>query len=276
MEFITQKFETITVDGQGNPVNKFQSTARVFIEHLDQQILLEMVHIPGGIFRMGSPGRQGYEDEHPQHVVSVAPFWLGKQPVTQEQWQTVMKKLPPCRFKGSRLPVDNVSWDDARLFCIRLSRKTGHAYRLPAEAEWEYACRAGSTSPFHFGDTLTTDLANYVGEHIFLAEPKGIYRHVPTEAGSFPPNAFGLFDMHGNVWEWCADAWHDDYQGAPPNSSIWDSEDKKAPRVLRGGSWHEIPGNCRSATRLKMGAGEREDFFGLRVALQMDSSDSNL
>ena len=270
MDIITHSFETIIIDGQGQPVSQVQSSARVFIEHLDAQVRLEMAFIPGGIFRMGSPGQQGYEDEHPQHIVSVAPFWLGRQTVTQEQWLTVMKKLPPCRFKGAHLPVDNVSAEDARQLCSRLAKKTGRPYRLPAEAEWEYACRAGSGSPFHFGDTLTTDLANYVGEHIFLSEPKGIYRHTTTEAGCFPPNAFGLFDMHGNLWEWCADAWHDDYQGAPFYSSVWDAIDRQAPRVLRGGCWHEIPGNCRSATRLKSEAGEREDFFGLRVALQMD------
>jgi formylglycine-generating enzyme required for sulfatase activity len=268
MEIITQEFETITVDGQGRPVNQIKSSAKILIERLDLQAPLEMVFIPGGIFKMGSPGRQGYEDEHPQHIVSLAAFWMGRQPVTQEQWQSVMKKLPPCRFRGAHLPVDNVSWEDARLFCNRLSQKTKRAYRLPSEAEWEYACRAGSASAFHFGETLTTDLANYVGEHIFLNEPKGIYRHTPTEAGRFPPNAFGLYDMHGNVWEWCADAWHDDYQGAPFDGSAWNATDNQTLRVLRGGCWHEIPGNCRSAARLRMEAGERDDFFGLRIAFQ--------
>jgi formylglycine-generating enzyme required for sulfatase activity len=269
MEITTQEFETPTVDEHGKTVSLTKSSARIFKEPLEKQVILEMAFIPGGIFKMGSSGRLGYEDEHPQHIVSLAAFWMGNQPITQAQWQSVMKKLPPCRFKGARLPVDNVSWEDARLFSTRLSKITGRAYRLPSEAEWEYACRAGSASAFHFGETLTTDLANYVGEHIFLNEPKGIYRHTPTEAGCFPPNAFGLYDMHGNVWEWCADAWHDDYQGAPFDGSVWNSTDKNAPRVLRGGCWHEIPGNCRSAARLRMEAGEREDFFGLRIALDM-------
>jgi formylglycine-generating enzyme required for sulfatase activity len=270
MEIITQQFETPTVDRQGNTVSLTKSSAKMLIEPLEKLVTLEMAFIPSGIFKMGSPGRQGYDDEHPQHIVSMAHFWIGKQPITQAQWQAVITKLPPCRFKGANLPVDNVSWDDAHLFCSRLSRKTGRAYRMPAEAEWEYACRAGSASAFHFGETLTTDLANYVGEHIFLSEPKGIYRHTTTEAGCFPPNAFGLYDMHGNLWEWCADAWHDDYQGAPFDGSAWNTGDKKAPRVLRGGCWHEIPGNCRSAMRLRADAGDREDFFGLRVALSMD------
>jgi formylglycine-generating enzyme required for sulfatase activity len=270
MEIITQEFETSIVDGLGRIISQTSSSARILRELLGKQVLLEMAFIPGGIFKMGSPGRQGYPDEHPQHIVSMAPFWIGRQPITQEQWQRVIKKLPPCRFKGPRLPVDNVSWEDAQLFCSRLSKKTGRVYRLPAEAEWEIACRAGSESPFYFGETITTDLANYVGEHIYLAESKGIYRHTTTEAGCFPPNAFGLYDMHGNVWEWCADAWHDDYQGAPFDGSVWDAADKKTSRVLRGGCWHEIPGNCRSAVRLKANAEEREDFFGLRVALKMD------
>lgn len=271
MEIITQEFETPTVDREGKTVSLTKSSARIFKEPLEKQVFMEMAFIPGGIFQMGSPGRQGYEDEHPQHIVSIGAFWMGKQPVTQAQWLSVLKKLPPCRFKGAHLPVDNVSWDDALLFCSRLSKKTGRAYRLPAEAEWEYACRAGSASAFHFGETLTTDLANYVGEHIYLAEPKGIYRHTTTEAGCFPPNAFALYDMHGNVWEWCADAWHEDYQGAPFDGSVWNAADRQAPRVLRGGCWHEIPGNCRSAARLKSGPGEREDFFGLRLALGKDS-----
>ncbi len=270
MEFLSQEFETVRVDGQGNPVERIKSTAKVAIESLQGgQSKLEMVFIPGGIFKMGSPGRLGYEDEHPQHIVTVASFWLGNKPVTQEQWQAVMKKLPPCRFKEPRLPVENVSWDDASLFCKRLTKQTGHTYRLPSEAEWEYACRAGSNTPFHFGETLTTDLANYVGEHTFLNEPKGIYRHTTTEAGCFPPNGFGLYDMHGNVWEWCEDAWHDNYQGAPLDESAWLTADNQAARVLRGGSWHEIPGNCRSATRLKMESREREDLYGFRVALQI-------
>jgi formylglycine-generating enzyme required for sulfatase activity len=162
--------------------------------------------------------------------------------------------------------VDRVSWYDAREFCERLSERTGRVYRLPSEAEWEYACRARTTTPFYFGETITTDLANYVGEHIYRSEPKGIYRHETTEVGSFPPNAFGLYDMHGNVWEWCADAWHDNYVGAPADGSVWESR-SGSQRVLRGGCWHDPPGLCRSAARLKHVPHEGEDFFGFRVAL---------
>ena len=155
----------------------------------------------------------------------------------------------------------------AEAFCKALSKKSGRPYRLPGEAEWEYACRAGSGTAFHFGETITTDLANYVGEFTYQNEPKGIYRHVSTEVGQFPPNAFGLYDMHGNIWEWCADDWHDNYTGAPVDGSAWKSRYETVFRVLRGGSWHEPPINCRSATRLKMDAREADDLFGFRVAL---------
>jgi formylglycine-generating enzyme required for sulfatase activity len=154
-------------------------------------------------------------------------------------------------------------------FCTVLAARTGRPYRLPSEAEWEYACRAGSTTPFHFGPTLTTDLANYVGEHTFGSEPPGVYRHGSTDAGSFPPNEFGLHDMHGNVWEWCADMWSEDYNSAPADGSprVRRAERGIRRRVLRGGSWHETPGNCRSAVRLGLDASEGEDFVGFRVAL---------
>jgi formylglycine-generating enzyme required for sulfatase activity len=177
-----------------------------------------------------------------------------------------MEKPLDYRFVGPALPVDRACWSDAMGFCTRLSLKTGRAYRLPSEAEWEYACRAGTATPFYFGSTLTTDLANYVGEHTYAAEPKGVYRHKTTPGGSFPPNAFGLSNMHGNLWEWCADSWHEDYSGAPLDGSAW-VERGAQHRVVRGGSWHETPGHCRSAVRLKYDQRERDDFVGFRVVL---------
>jgi formylglycine-generating enzyme required for sulfatase activity len=259
------EFEVLTVDRQGEVIARRTCRAQSYGEDLGNGVVLEMVAVPGGMFMMGSSERQGYEDEHPLHRVMVAPFFLGKYPVTQAQWQAVMGRLPPCRCKGAELPVDRVAWHDARRFCERLSERTGRVYRLPGEAEWEYACRAGTRTPFYFGETLTTDLANYVGEHTYRAEPKGVYRHKSTEPGSFPPNAFGLYDMHGNLWEWCADAWHDTYAGAPLDGKAWESKDA-AQRVLRGGSWHEPPDNCRSAVRLKSDPAYNEDLFGFRVA----------
>jgi formylglycine-generating enzyme required for sulfatase activity len=137
---------------------------------------------------------------------------------------------------------------------------------MPSEAEWEYACRARTTTPFYFGETITTDLANYVGEFVYRSEPKGIYRHETTEVGSFPPNAFGICDMHGNIWEWCEDTWHNNYLGAPADGKVWEIQ-AGLNRVLRGGCWHDPPDLCRSAVRLKHVLNEGEDFFGFRVAL---------
>lgn len=260
------EFEVPTVDDRGQIVKRQAHSAQQFVEALGEGIVLEMVAVPGGTFLMGSRAGHGYEDEYPAHSVRVPPFFLGKYPLTQVQWQAVMGRLPPCRGQGPRRPVDRVSWHDAIQFCARLSQHTGRAYRLPSEAEWEYACRAGTTTPFYCGPTITTDLANYVGAHTYLAEPEGVYRHETTEGGRFPPNAFGLYDMHGNVWEWCADDWHDGYTGAPTDGSAWVRQDA-AHRVMRGGSWHDPPRLCRCAARLKQAPNEGEDFFGFRVAL---------
>jgi len=260
------KFETLTLDSNGEITERRNHTAQQFTQALGNGSSLDMVVVPEGTFLMGSLSGQGYEDECPRHNVRVPGFLMGKYPVTQAQWRAVMGQLPPCRTKGLTRPVDRVSWNDASAFCERLSQLTGRAYRLPTEAEWEYACRAGTTTPFYCGETITTDQANYVGEHIYRSEPKGVYRHGSTQVGSFAPNPFGLYDMHGNVWEWCADTWHDDYSGAPANGSIWEAN-PGSPRILRGGCWHDTPDLCRSATRLKQNPGEGEDFFGLRVAL---------
>ncbi len=266
IEFEEFAFEVVTINVFGEVTNRQTHTARQFMEELNGRIPLEMIAIPGGSFLMGSRAGIGFEDEYPQHSVRIPSFYAGKYPVTQEQWAAVMDRVPPYRCQGAKLPVDRVSWDEAQAFCQQLSEKTGRSYRLLSEAEWEYACRAGTTTPFYCGETITTDLANYVGEHLYHSEPKGIYRHVTTEVGSFPPNAFGLYDMSGNVWEWCADAWYDNYVGAPVDGRTW-AGDAGSRRVLRGGCWHDTPGLCRSASRLKHVPHEGEDYFGFRVAL---------
>jgi len=217
--------------------------------------------IPGGTFIMGSPDTEegSSDEERPQHQVTIKPFCLGEYPITQAQWQ-VVATLPqikgklnpdPSRFKGAKQAVDRVSWDDAVEFCSRLSKQTKRNYRLPSEAEWEYACRAGTTTPFHFGETITTDVANYNGNSTYGNGPKGVYKGETTEVGSFGvANNFGLYDMHGNVWEWCQDEWHNSYDGAPTDGSAWLRNDKGSDRrLLRGGSWVYNPGLCRSAVR---------------------------
>jgi len=267
IEFVNEEYEVLQVDKNGNINDRQRHQCQKYIEKLGDGVILEMVLIPPGVFGMGTLGSGEYAEECPYHTVRISSFLMNKFPITQEQWKAVMNWEPPYRCKGPKRPVDRVSWKDAVEFCKRLSKMTGYAYRLPHEAEWEYACRAGTATPFHYGDTLTTDLANYVGEHTYQSEPKGIYRHGSTDAGSFPPNAFGLYDMHGNVWEWCADQWHANYVGAPTDGSVWENGNGTTDRVMRGGSWHEPPGNCRSAIRLKMDENEAEDFFGFRVAL---------
>ncbi|MFN6001518.1 MAG: SUMF1/EgtB/PvdO family nonheme iron enzyme [Dolichospermum sp.] len=239
---------------------------------------LEMVAIPGGTFMMGSPPEEleHQEDESPQHSVTVQPFFMGKYPVTQAQWRFVAQ-LPqvnkelnpdPSNFKGDNRPVEQVSWEDAVEFCLRLSQYTGRTYSLPSEAQWEYACRAGTTTPFHFGETITTDLANYNGKYSYGQGPKGVYREETTAVGSFGvANNFGLYDMHGNVWEWCQDHWHSNYEGAPTDGSAWLSNKEGSNRgLLRGGSWYSNPADyCRSAFRNYSNLDDSNGLFGFRV-----------
>lgn len=233
---------------------------------LGEQVHIDFMAVPGGFFQMGSFGHQGSEDEHPQHRVSVAPFWMSKYPVTQAQWSVLMGRNS-SRFKGARLPVDNVSWKDAQHFCEKLSKQTGQICRLPSEAEWEYACRAGTLTAFSFGEMVTTEVANYNGEFPYQGGPKGVYRHTTTPVGSFPPNAFGMYDMHGNIWEWCADGWHDSYEGAPMDGQPWVFKSAAGYRVLRGGCWHDIPDVCRSATRMQYTAAAGDEITGFRVVM---------
>jgi formylglycine-generating enzyme required for sulfatase activity len=212
----TSEFEVVTVDARGNITNRRRSQAKFFVEDLGNGVLLNMVEIPGGTFAMGSPpneaGRSG--DEGPQHQVTVPRFFMGRYEVTQSQYEAIMGNNP-SNFKdnGANRPVETVSWNDAVEFCKRLSQKTGRTYRLPSEAEWEYACRAGTSTPFHFGETITADLANYHSEVAYASAPTKKARGQTTPVGSFSANAFGLYDMHGNVWEWCQDIWYDNYKG---------------------------------------------------------------
>ena len=255
-----------------------------FDEDLGEGIALRMMQIQGGIFMMGSPEDEldNYGDEQPQHEVRVATFFMGKYPITQAQWRFVAALAPvkteldsdPSNFKGGNRPVELVSWHEAVEFCQRLSRYSQKQYQLPTEAQWEYACRAGTTTPFHFGETITTELANYQGTDNKELErsgsygdgPKGEYREQTTPINEFAiSNSFGLCDMHGNVWEWCADHWHENYESAPIDGSAWLTADGTSDRVIRGGSWGGTPRNCRSATRLYDTPDNRYDNTGFRV-----------
>uniref|UniRef100_B8HTJ8 Serine/threonine protein kinase n=1 Tax=Cyanothece sp. (strain PCC 7425 / ATCC 29141) TaxID=395961 RepID=B8HTJ8_CYAP4 len=271
--FPTFRFEIITVDHQGRLKEQSPGVAEYFRENLGMGVTLDLVRIPGGKFLMGAPSDEAdsLEIERPQHRVTVPTFWMGKYPVTQEQWLAVAS-LPkvkldldpnPAYFKGKYLPVETISWMEAVEFCDRLSQHTGCTYRLPTEAEWEYACRAGTTTPFHFGETLTPALANYNGSKSAHPPHLGPRSHQTTTVGSFPPNAFGLYDMHGNVWEWCEDNWHDNYQEAPRDGTAWLGF--SSDRLLRGGSAMSELGLCRSANRNGRNGIFRFNFNGFRV-----------
>ncbi len=262
----TFAFEVVTVNVSGEIINTETHRARHEIKDLGDGVMLEMVRIPEGTFIMGSPeNERRYDDEGPEHRVTIKPFWMGKYPITQAQWQAIMGNNPSYH-KGENLPVENISWDDAKEFFKRLSEKTGIQFQFPTEAQWEYACRAGTTTPFYFGPTITTDLANYDGNYTYASEPKGIYRQKTTEVGIFLPNAFGLYDMHGNVWEWCADNWHDNYNGAPTDGSVWQEAKEGGGRLLRGGSFFFFPDDCRSAFRYRCSSDYRDVRIGVRAA----------
>jgi formylglycine-generating enzyme len=225
--------------------------------------------IPPGTFLMSSPANEPERsDDKTQHKVTLTKgFHLGVHQVTQAQWQAVMGGNPSYMKGESNLPVENVSWDDCVAFCEALGKKDGKTYRLPTEAEWEYACRAGTTTPFHCGATISPDQANYNGDYVYGNGKKGVYRQKTTPVGSFPANAWGLFDMHGNVWEWCAD-WFGPY----PEGELTDPQGfiGGETRVLRGGSWSLNPGSCRSAYRSRGAPALRSSYCGCRVALCLD------
>ncbi|MEW6208628.1 MAG: SUMF1/EgtB/PvdO family nonheme iron enzyme [Acidobacteriota bacterium] len=279
------EFETVTVDSRGGVKEKRKGQARYFTEDING-VALEMVEIPGGTFLMGSPdseaGRDG--DEGPRHQVTLQSFYMGKFEVTQAQWRAVASLPKVSRdldiatpdnprpripaLKGDNYPVEQVSWEDAIEFCARLSKARRREYRLPSEAEWEYACRAGTTTPFAFGETVTAELVNYNGQYPYASAPNGTYREKTTPVGYMDvANALGLYDMHGNVWEWCLDAWHDSYNNAPTDGSAWEKAGDPGKRVLRGGSWSTYGVNCRTAARDWFTPNNRYGNYGFRVVL---------
>ncbi len=270
-------FKTPSIDLAGRRVSEREGEARYFVEDLGGGVTIEMVEIPGGTFLMGSPDSEEKRDknEGPQHQVSASSFFMSRYEITQAQWRAVAK-LPrvnrdlitdPSYFKGDDLPVEQVTWMDAVEFCARLWKKSGRAYRLPSEAEWEYACRAGAPTPFGFGENINGDAVNFNGDGPYKTAPKTLYRDKTIDAGSLGfANAFGLYDMHGNVGEWCEDYWHDDYQNAPTDGRAWTSGGDANFRVLRGGTWFVQAKDCRAAFRYKIGLDVRDYNVGFRVA----------
>jgi formylglycine-generating enzyme required for sulfatase activity len=267
---------------EGKPkiiIKRHQGEAQFFLEQLSDKVSLQMMLIPEGSFNMGSPEDEldRSDFESPVHLVNVSSFFMGKYPVTQAQWKVVASlpqvsrelKPNPSHFKGDNRPVESVSWYDAVEFCQRLSQHTHRTYRLPTEAEWEYACRAGTTTPFSCGETITAELVNYDATKTYGDGPKGKYGRQTTPVDHFGiANAFGLCDMHGNVWEWCLDHWHSNYEGAPDDGSAWLTDDESARRVLRGGSWRDYPRVCRCASRLNYFPGIDYYFIGFRVVCE--------
>jgi formylglycine-generating enzyme required for sulfatase activity len=260
----TFSFEVVRTNASGNIINRRNSSARYFTEDLGNGVTLKMVEIPGGTFMMGSPKSEAQRgsDESPEHQVTVPSFFMGKYQLTQAQYQAIMGSNPSA-FKGNNRPVERVSWNDAVKFCEKLSQKTGKNYKLPSEAEWEYACRAGTTTPFYFGESITPELVNYDGNYTYASAPKGQYRQQTTDVGSFPPNAFGLYDMHGNVWEWCQDDYINSYNNAPTDGSALTG--RSSIKLLRGGSWDNNPEHCRSASRTYHTLDNDDSNIGFRV-----------
>lgn len=231
---------------------------------------MKFVWIKPGSFMMGSPKeeKERFPNETQHKVTLTKGFYMGVYAVTQEQWQQIMGNNPSF-FKGEKNhPVDSVSWDDCQEFIKKLRAKDKKQYRLPSEAEWEYSCRAGTKTPFHFGETISTDQANYNGNTIYGDGKKGVYRKTTMPVGSFPANAWGLHDMHGNVYQWCQD-WYGDY----PKNDVTDPQgpEKGQYRVLRGGSWGGGPLSCRSACRVRYEPGLRgSSGGGLRLCFSVE------
>ncbi|MBS1788343.1 MAG: formylglycine-generating enzyme family protein [Acidobacteria bacterium] len=303
-ELLGYEFDVINVDDKGRLGEKRKERARFFVEDLGGGVNLEMIEIHAGTFMMGnspidlgeietnyarSLNKESRTELHerlaaelPQQTVKVSGFYMSKFEVTQAQWRAVAA-LPkvnrdlisdPSGFKGGNRPVEQITWEDAMEFCERLSRATGRHYRLPTESEWEYACRAGTTFQFNLGGTIDPDWVNYNGKLPYAAAPKDLFRQQTVPVGSLGiANAFGLYDMHGNVWEWCLDSWHE--AQTEPSSDAKDAnkqirEDGTSLRTLRGGAWNSPAGECRSSARKQIPSSMSSNDIGFRVLIEAE------
>jgi eukaryotic-like serine/threonine-protein kinase len=266
----TIQITSIKLNERGDIIDRPQSHVEIFQEELSKEIFLTMVRIPSGKFMMGSPPNEEGQEiaEQPQHLVNIPEFYLGETQITQIQWNAIMPERAVKIGSNSQIPIDSLSWLDAIEFCERLSKKTGYNYRLPSESEWEYACRGKSTNAFAYGDTILPEIVNYNAEYPYKKAAKGNCRHKATFVKTFYPNQFGLYDMHGNLWEWCLDEWFPDYVGAPTDGSargniLTRSGDSQ--KVIRGGSWFTPARNCRAASRTSLFSSFRHNHYGFRV-----------
>ncbi len=246
---------------------------------------MEFVLIPAGEFMMGSADSaeevarktnsitaqaEWFQDEHPQHLVRITkPFYIGKYEVTQEQWAVLMGKSRST-FMGATKPVEQISWDNCQDYIKALNKLGKGVFRLPTEAEWEYACRAGTATSFHFGETISTEQANYNGNYTYGDGRRGINNAETLGVGSFSPNAFGLYDMHGNVREWCEDWYAEDYYAKSPTDDPTGPESGGA-RVLRGGAWSYLARDLRSANRFWYPPTFQISSAGFRLVLLPES-----
>jgi formylglycine-generating enzyme required for sulfatase activity len=255
-------------------------TPGAWLEPLGEGVALTMVTIPPGRLEMGSPPEEEErrDNEGPQHLVELEGFWVGQTPITQAQWRQVMGTNPSRSERDwadrNQRPVTSVSWKQAMAFCAKLRELTGRNYGLPSEAQWEYACRAGTTTPYHCGTTLISELANFNASSPYGFAPRRYARGQISPVEQFPANGWGLLDLQGNVCEWCLDDWHSSYQGAPKDGRAWlgrhwssrgELEGGERYKVLRGGSWYVFPRQCRSACRFYSLPGRRDSEVGFRV-----------
>ena len=276
-------FETISLEMRPkllsfiSPIKKnfIKKTGKYFSEELDKNVTIEMINIPSGTFIIGSNSNEleRCPDESPQKRITIKSFYMSKFPITQLQWRIVASfpkikrslKMNPSYFKGDNLPVEKVSWYDAIEFSQRLTQYAKRKYRLPTEAEWEYACRAGTSTAFNCGEVITTDLANYDGRKAYIVKKTDKYEKKTTPVNSFLPNPFGLYDLHGNVWEWCEDNYASSYISKPTDGNPYYSDLRSQPRAVRGGSWSLNPSFCRSGKRSGYMPDANYNFVGFRV-----------
>jgi eukaryotic-like serine/threonine-protein kinase len=256
-------FETVNVNNFGKIIKRTKKSAFYYTENIGNNISIEMVYIPSGSYMMGSPVSNSDDEDNgeiiryretPQRLVNIPAFYIAKYLTTQEQYQVIMAENP-SKFRGTKRPVEQVDWSTARQYCNNLERRTKKKYVLPSESQWEYACRAGTDTLFYCGDTINNDLANYNSKCRYKNQELGLDIPQTTDVDKFPPNSFGLYDVHGNVSEWCADLRSTTYQNAPTDERPWVHGDSwwsgwnDGDHMLRGGSWFSGLDDCRSASR---------------------------